>query len=1063
MPSYHTSTGPIAWMTRNHVASNLLMLILIFGGYLASTRVTQEFFPEFEVDLISVSVSYPGAGPEEVEQGIILSIEDVVRGIDGVKEVSANAFEGMGSVSIELVTGSNSNKILQDVKNAIDRIQSFPEETERPEVRLVEAQRKVLTLMVYGDQDERTLRDLAEKVRDDLLNKSGITLIDLEAVRPLEIAVEVSQQNLRTYNLTLDAIAQEISRSAIELPAGGVKTEGGEILIRTQERRDYASQYADIPIASMNDGSTVTLGDIAVLKDGFEDTDEESYFNGKQAVRIEVYRVGKETPQSVSDTVKAYIQETQLDLPEDVGLAIWDDSSEIYRDRIRLLLKNAGIGLILVLVMLGLFLDPKLAFWVTLGIPISVLGSFLFIPLTGATINMISLFAFIITLGIIVDDAVVVGENIYEKRLKGMPFMPAAIEGTREIAMPVFFAVLTNIVAFVPLFFVPGPSGNLFRQIPSITVTVFIISLVESLFVLPAHLAHEAIPSLFWKIVGYPRALFGGLLDRFIHTIYRPAIRFIIAHRYATFASALSALLLAIGTVLGGHIRFSYLPRIDIDVVTAQATLPFGVPIESARKVRERLIEAAQRTVEDNGGESIVQGIYTQIGSPLPGVGGHGGTTAGTRGSHLLGVQVALVPSDQRHISGTSLAKAWRERVGNVAELETLAFRAETGRGDDSAIDIQLNHRSREILEQAAAELAESLKDYAGVKDIDDGVALGKPQMSFRIRPEARSLGINTATLARQVRTSFYGAEALRQQRGRNEVKVMVRLPENERNTYHTVEQLILRTDQGTEIPLVEAVDVEQRRSYTTIRRHEGRRIIAVTADVDERISNTKAIIDELKSKELPALITKFPGLAYSLEGEQSSQNETLSALGVGFMLTLFVLYTLLAIPFKSYLQPAIVMLSIPFGIIGAVIGHFLLGYGLSLVSMFGVVALSGVVVNDSLVLVVTANRMREVDGLSPYEAIYKAGIRRFRPIILTSLTTFFGLAPMIFETSVQARFLIPMAISIGFGILFSTVIILAIVPSAYLILDDVHNVARYISALAHPDHETHLKSEKTV
>ena len=1051
MPSSQQLKGPIAWMTRNHVAANLVMLIFIVGGYAVSTQVTQEFFPDIEVDRISVSVSYPGASPEEVEQGIILSIEDVVRGIDGVKKVTANALEGVGSVAIELLTGANVGKALQDVKNAIDRIQSFPEEAERPEVSLVQPRRKVLTLMVYGDQDERTHRSLAEKVRDDLINRTGITLVELEATRPLEIAIEVSQQNLRSYNLTLDAIAERISLAAIELPAGGVKTEGGEILIRTQERRDFASQYADIPIVISNDGSTVTLGDIAELKDGFEDTDQEAYFNDKRAIRVDVYRVGKETPQSISDNVRSYIQEVQPDLPEHVGLAIWDDNSEIYRDRIRLLLKNAALGLVFVLIMLGLFLDPRLAFWVTLGIPVSILGSFLFIPLTGATINMISLFAFIVTLGIIVDDAVVVGENIYEKRSQGIPYLQAAIEGAREIATPVVFAVLTNIAAFVPLFFVPGSSGNLFRQIPSVTVMVFIISLIESLFVLPAHLAHKHIPSLFWKFAGYPQRLFGRLLSAFIERVYKPTIGFVIAFRYLAFAIGLAILFLAIGIIAGGHIGFTYVPRIDRDVVTAQATLPFGVPMESARKIRQRLIAAAERTIEENGGHDIVKGIYTQIGSPVATTGRPSTEAgAGTRGSHLVGVQVALVPSDQRTISGTSFAKAWRESVANIAELETLSFRAETGRDDGSAIDIQLNHRSRDVLERAAAELAELLKNYAGVKDIDDGVALGKPQMSFRIRPEARSLGINTTQLARQVRTAFYGAEALRQQRGRNEVKVMVRLPEKDRKRYHTVEQLILRTEAGSEIPLAEAVDVEERRSYTTIRRQEVRRIIAVTADVDETVSNANTIINELVANELPDLIAKYPGLNYSLEGEQSSQRETLGALAIGFILTLFVLYGLLAIPFKSYTQPLVVMLSIPFGIIGAVIGHILLGYQLSIISMFGVIALAGVVVNDSMVLIVTANTLRQQEGVSAVEAIFRAGVRRFRPIMLTSLTTFFGLAPMIFETSVQARFLIPMAISIGFGILFSTIIILAIVPSVYLILEDILNIIHRTRTLGH-------------
>ena len=1042
-PKTRSLSGPISWMARNHVAANLMMLLFILGGLIVSTRVKQEVFPEFSIDIVTISVPYPGASPEEVEQGIILSIEDRVRGLDGVKQVTAVAREGYGSVIVELLTGANAGKALQDVKNAVDSILSFPEEAERPMVSLVDLRNQVLTIMVYGQQDEQTLRDLAEQVRDDLLQRPGITLVELAAVRPLEIAIEVSQRNLRAYNLTLDQIAREVREAAIELPAGGVKAAGGEILLRTQERRDFASEFADIPVASAPDGSTITVSDIAEILDGFEETDEEAFYNGQRAVQVNVFRVGRETPQSVSNNVRAYLDEVKPNLPQGVELAVWNDMSEVYRDRLNLLLKNAAIGLCLVLLMLSLFLDPKLAFWVTLGIPISILGSFLFLPVTGASINMISLFAFIVTLGIIVDDAVVIGENVYEKRQQGLPFLRAAIDGAREIAGPVIFAVLTNIAAFLPLFFVPGAAGKFFRQIPAIVVAVFIVSLIESLFILPAHLSPQDKPSRFWIIIGRPRLLFGKLLQVFIKRVYQPILQTTIVNRYTTVAIGITMLILAVGAVVGGHIQFSFMPRIDADLITAQATLPFGVPMETSRRVQQQLVEAAQATIKAYGGSDIVRGLYTQIGSALREPGPEGGSSSGAGGSHLVGVQIALVPSDQREVGSVEFANAWRQATSNIAGLEALTFDAEVGFSSGGAVDIQLTHRSRPTLEAAAAELAEGLAHYAGVIDIDDGFSRGKPQLSFTIKPEARSLGINATDLARQVRSSFYGAEALRQQRGRNEVKVMVRLPQHERRTVHTVEQLVLRTDQGGEIPLMQAAEVERGHAYTEIWRREGRRIVAITADVNEKVSNTNTIIAELTAKELPALMQKYPGLGYGHEGEQAWQKESLEAMGIGFMFALLAIYGLLAVPFKSYLQPLIVMLSIPFGIIGAVIGHVLLGYELSLMSMFGIVALAGVVINDSLVLVVTANRLRDEEQASPSEAIFYAGVRRFRPILLTSLTTFLGLTPMIFETSLQARFLIPMAISIGFGVLFATVIILVIVPAAYLILEDVLYVFR--------------------
>ena len=1027
-------SGPIAWMTHHTVAANLVMLIFILGGLLVSTNVKQEVFPEFKVDLIRVSVAYPGASPEEVEQGIILSIEDVVRGLDGVKEVTATASEGRAKVEIELIDGVNANNVLQDVVNEIDGIQSFPELAEEPIISLAEVRNQVVTVLVYGDQEEQTLRDVAERVRDELLQRPGITLVELGLARPREIAIEVPQRHLRAYGLTLNRIAREIGEAAIELPGGGVKTPAGEVLLRTQERRDFGREYADIPVASTPDGATITVGDIATINDGFEDVDEEAFYKGQRAVQVKVFRVGQETPQSISDNVYAYLEELRPELPDGIGLAVWRDQSEIYRDRMSLLLKNAFLGLILVLLLLGLFLDIKLAFWVTVGLPVSILGSFLFLPLTGASINMISLFAFIITLGIIVDDAVVAGEIIYQKREQGLPFLDAAIAGAREIAGPITFAVLTNIAAFLPLFFVPGALGNFMRHVPSVVVAVFVVSLIESLFVLPAHLAHTREPSGFWKTLDRPRQWFSQAMQTFIRDRYQPFLRTAIANRYLTVAVGVALLILAAGMIAGGHISFTFLPAIDSEIITVQATLHYGAPMEQSRRVLDHLLESANTALVQRGGEAALIGMYGQIGSSLMGK-GPGQTSTGSSGSHMVGVQVFLVPADQRDFSGADFANTWRSSVGAIPELESLIFKAEVGPTGDAAIDIQLSHRSRTILETAAQELAERLSQYAGVTDIDDGVSLGKPQLSFRIKPEARSLGLNATDLARQVRGAFYGVEALRQQRGRDEVKVMVRLPESERRSSFTIEHLILLTEQGGEISLAEAAEIESGRAYTEIKRREGRRIAAVTADVDEQIANANSIIEQVIANELEVLKTKYPGLTYSLEGEQSSQRESLSAMANGFALVLLLIYALLAIPFRSYVQPLIVMLGIPFSFIGALIGHLLLGYGLSLISLFGLVALAGVVVNDSLVLIVGTNRIREEQGIPISEAVIQGAMNRFRPIVLTSLTTFFGLAPMMFETAMQARFLIPMAISLGFGILFGTVIILVIVPCVYLMV----------------------------
>ncbi len=1038
-PSPRTTGGPLAWMANNSVAANLLMLFFLVGGALLAWNVKQEVFPEFDLDAVRITVPYPGASPEEVEQGVVLAIEDRIRGLDGIKRVTSSAYEGSGVVVAELLLNTNANKIFQDIKNEIDRITTFPEDAETPTVALADRVRVVVNLIVYGDQSEKAIRNLAERIQDDLIQTDGITLVELGLTPPLEIAVEISQENLRAYGLTLEEVAQLIRRTALELPGGEIRTESGRILLRTRERRDYGKQFHDIPVATNSEGALVTLGDIATIKDGFQEADQEASFDGMPAVGIDVYRVGEETPQQVAAAVKAYVEKLTPQLPDGVSVKVWDDDSEKYTDRMSLLMKNAVLGLVLVLVLLGLFLEVRLAFWVTLGIPISILGSFLFIPVFDTSINMVSLFAFIITLGIIVDDAVVMGENIYEHRERGFPIKLAAILGARNIATPITFAVLTNIVAFLPLFFVPGTSGKIFMQIPAIVVSVFFVSLIESLFILPSHLSHRLSNAKIWQTLNSPQRHCEEKLKSFITLYYAPMVERAIRNRYITIAIALALLCAAFGAVMGGHIKVTHLPRIESDVIKVQATLPFDAPLQTARNIQKRLVASAKEVIQKLDAAESVKGIYSQIGGQVI-AGGHG--SRGEEGGHILAAEVSLVSSEDRDFSAATFSRQWRKELSDVVGLETLQFDYEIGGGSGAAIELNLSHRSKESAEAAAKELGRILAGYAGVFDIDDGVEGGKRQFSFQVTPYAQSLGLTAEDLGRQVRASFYGAEALRQQRGRNEVKVLVRLPLEDRERIQTMENFVVRTPNGDEIPLLEAANITEGKSYTKIVRRDGQRVITVTADVDEKVSNAASIIENVLGDEFPVLQQKYPGLSSSLGGREEERAESMGALFVGFLLSMIAIYGLLAVPLKSYAQPVVIMLGIPFGMIGAVLGHFLLGYNLSIISMFGLIALSGVVVNDSLVLIVTANDLRN-EGKDAEEAIKLAGIRRFRPIILTSLTTFLGLAPMIFETSIQARFLIPMAISLGFGILASTVIILALVPAVYMMIEDVGGYVR--------------------
>ena len=1053
-------SGALAWMAQNAVAANLLMMVLIVGGVVVGLQVKQEVFPEFAMSYVVASVAYPGASPAEVEQGIVLAIEEAVRGVEGVKRIQSSAGEGMASVLVELLVEADPDKALADVKSAVDRIVSFPQDAERPVVSLLVTRHEVVTLAIHGDLGEEVLRAVAEDVRDELLTSDDVTYIELSGVRPVEVAIEVPQANLRRYGLTLEQLAREVGRSSVELPAGGVKTPAGEVLLRTDERRLRGQEFRDIAVLSTATGAEVKLGDIATIRDGFAETDEASTFDGQPAVLLEVYRVGDETPVQVARAVKAKLVELEARLPETVSVSLVSDWSEIFEQRMDLLMRNAMYGLALVMFILGLLLEPRLAFWVTMGIPISFAGSLLFMPAQDATINMLTMFAFIVTLGMVVDDAIIVGENIHHARQRGMSPMRAAIRGVREVAMPVTFSVLTTVAAFMPLYFVSGIAGKFYRQIPAVVVAVMLVSLVESFFVLPAHLGHlkRARPGGWYERLLRPQRSVGRALEWFIERVYQPQLRFALSWRYLTMGTASALMAVTIGFVASGRIAFTFMPKIESDRITATAVLPYGSAVEDTKALQARLLAGVHQVIEESGGERISRGVQARVGGTL-------GREARAGGGHLTSVQLRLVPSDERDISARAFADRWREVVGPVPGVESLTFKFTTGPGAGSDLDIQLSHADLGVLEEASAELAERLGSFAGVYDIDDGFQLGKPQIDLRLTPAGRSLGLTAQDLARQVRSAFYGAQALRQQRRRDEMRVLVRLPLAERRSEYDIEELLIRTPAGGEIPLLEAASVERARAYTQIGRADGRRVLHVTASIDQATTSVDKLLAALQAPHeglppaltaaypglakiltallaprdgpLKALVAAHPGLGYSFEGDTRERAESMRSLGVGFLIALLVIYALLAIPFRSYAQPVAVMGAIPFGLTGAVLGHLLMGFELSLISMMGVVALSGVVVNDSLVLVHAANGFRAT-GLPPIEAIVQAGMRRFRPILLTSLTTFFGLAPMIFETSVQARFLIPMAISLGYGVLFATFVTLLIVPASVMILADM-------------------------
>ncbi|MGD8440868.1 MAG: efflux RND transporter permease subunit [Holophagae bacterium] len=1043
-----TRRGPLAWFAANHVAANILMIFILASGVLALFHVVVEVFPEIEADTVTVRVPYRGASPAEAEEGVCVRVEEAIASIEGIKRIRSIAQENLGTVIAELEEDADDRKVLDDIKAAVDRIETFPLETEKPIVSEVDTRRRVITIVLYGDASEKTLKALAERVRDELTAREGVSMVEIAGVRNYEISIEVSEAALRRYNLSFEQVAAAVGASSLDMPGGAVKTRGGEILLRTKGQRYRGAEFEDIVVVARPDGTQVRLADVATVVDGFEDTDTSTRFDGRRAALIQVYRVGSEGALEVTEIAKRYIDELEPTLPAGVKVDTWDDDSIILKQRIGLLLRNARLGLILVFACLALFLNTRLAFWTTMGIPISFLGGLWLVPHFGVTINMISLFAFIVVLGIVVDDAIVVGENIFNYLEQGMKPLDAAVRGVREMAMPVTFAVITTVAAFAPLLFVSGRMGKVMYQIPVVVIMVLLMSLVEALLILPAHLSGEG--RLFNRIVGRflgpverVQAVVQDLLGRWIRGPYRSSLAFALEWRYLTVAIAISFLLVSASLVVGGFIKFSFMPKVDSDNMVALLTMPQGTPAAQTEAVLERIEAGAMAIAAEvdqatpDGAPSIIQHVSTTLGQHPTG-GGHGPMAtrqAAGDSSHLGEVNVELLGAERRTVSSAELVRRWREVVGEVPGAVSLTFQANLFSAGDP-ISVQLAHRDLDTLLAAVDRLETIIAEYPGTKDVADSFLAGKKELKLALTPEGRAAGLTLSDLARQVRAGFYGREVQRIQRGRDDIRVMVRYPEDERQSLGDIEEMRIRLPDGSEVPFTTVASVEEGRGYAVINRTDRRRVVTVTADVEESVANANDISADLRKNVLPKLAAGFPGLSFDFEGEQREQRESLDSMKLNFLVAQLAIFALLAIPFRSYSQPLVIMSAIPFGLVGAVVGHIVMGLNLTMLSMFGMVALTGVVVNDSLILIDLINRQRS-EGVPVDRAIRDAGERRFRPIILTTATTFLGLTPMIFETSMQARFLVPMAVSLGYGIVFATAITLILVPTLYRILED--------------------------
>lgn len=1013
--------GAIAYMARNSIATNLLMLVLIGGGLFTMYTIQKEVFPEFQLDFVEVSVAYPGASPAEVEQGVLQPVEEAVRGIQGIKEIVSQADEGSGDVSIELVAGTERMKAFQDIDQAINRIRTFPDDIERPEVSLRSRQRDVLQIGIYGDADIWTLRQIAERLRTILLSNPEITQVELNNVPDFETRVEIPRNNLQKYSLTLGQVANIIQQSSNDVPAGAVQTQSGEILLRMQERKQWAEEFGNITIVSSPSGAKVSLKDIATITDGFEETGFHGQFNQSNYVELQIFRIGDQSPLEIAEVVENILKDYQL--PPGVNFRTDSNRAADYEERLSLLTENGILAIVIVLIILTLFLEYRLAFWVMIGMTISFIGGMIVLPLIGVSINMISMFGFLVVLGIVVDDAIVVGENVYEYRQKGLSPMKAAIAGTKDVSLPVTFSIVTTIIAFVPLLFMPGETGKFWQPLPAVVIVILAVSLLEALFILPSHLGHlkKEKNKNKWvlKLEGWQKR-FAQSFDKFVEKRYRPMLDICLKYRYITLSIAVALLLIVGGYGYSGHMGMIMMPEVAADEIEAGVRLPVGTTPDQAAKVAHDISEATQRMFEEHNLYEVAEGIKTNV-----------------RGQNFIDVEIVMLPPDQRDITAAEVIALWRDNIGDIEGVDQITFEAERGPGGArQAISIDLSHSNIDVLEKASTAFVNQMQAFSNTRDVTDNYNKGKTQYNFKLLPQGRNLGLTSDEVGRQVRDAFFGALAMRQLRGMDEIEVRVKLPLHERKDIKNLENFLIRTPDGVEVPLMDVVEIEEKEAFTNINRRDGRRVVNVGMDV-EPANSVNRVIAKVQEETLPQLRADFPGITWSFEGSQADMRESTSVLQAGFVIAMLLIYVLLAVAFSSYVQPLIVMFAIPFGIVGAVIGHILLGYDLSLVSLMGVIALSGVVVNDSLIMIDYANKRRK-EGNPIYKSIHEAGLRRFRPIILTTMTTFGGLAPIILETSSQAFYLIPMAISLGFGIVFATTIILVIVPCLYLILEDL-------------------------
>lgn len=1052
--------SPLYRLLGNPVFANILMLIFLLGGVAGTLTMVRETFPDFELDLVTVNVAYPGADPDEVEEGICRPLEDALEGVADTKRITMIAGEGAASAIVFCNEDADIQDVKDEVKSKVDTISTFPEDAEKPVVTELRFDSNVANLAIWGELPRRQLKAMAQELKDELLAIPGVSQVVMFGDRDYQVSLEISEAKLRQYGLEFSQVSAAVAKSSLNLPAGAIRTRSEEFKIRIVGRKYRASEFEDLVVLAQPDGAMVRLSQVAESIDTFDDdTAMYALFNGSPCVGLVVMKTKKEDTIRVSRAVDEYLAGKRPLLPPSVQVTKWMDMARLIQGRIDLLARNGALGLLLVFLILWLFVELRLSFWVTMGIPISIAGALALMALTGQSINMISLFGLIMVIGIIVDDAIVVGESVYFHRQAGMSAVEAALVGTGEVVWPVFTAVSTTIVAFVPLLFISGIMGKFIGVLPKPVMAALFISLFEALLILPVHLRHLPRPGEAREKRWYHRlnliGLLRGLTSRgqtFVtQRVYGPTMDRLLRARYMTISLGIIVLMVVFGCVKGGLIKSQFFPASDNDFIHCLIEFPIGTPIEVSERAARQVTEGWRRTAGEfrssvPTGKDIGAALFAVVGGTMP-----LDAEPPKVGNHLAHIAIELLPAEERQTTYEELVENWRQNTGPIGGVLSAKF-GEMGGGPPGAnIEIDLRGRDRKRLVEAQAALQRHLQTYEGVNDINSTYAPGKTELRIALKPAAHALGISLQDVARQLRQGFYGDEVMRVQRGPDEVKIMVRYPQRERQSRGDLYGVRIRTPAGDEAPFEQVAHVTVQAGYANIRREDGQRLVTVRADVGEA-TNTEQIMEDLFANYLPAFADKH-GISARRGQQAQDRVDSAKTMRAGTVFALLVIYLIMATVFKSYLQPALIMLAIPFGLVGAVIGHAIFGVPLSIMSFFGMVALTGVVVNDAIILIVAFNR-RIAEGMPFFEALREAGKRRFRAIILTSLTTFFGLFPILMERSFQAQFLIPMAISVAFGVAFSTFATLVVIPCLMVALNDLRRLAHLALHLRFPGRE---------